>query len=143
MSDVDQKLWGFCHTLRHDGIGYGEYIEQLTFLLFLKMADERRIDLTNVSYQDDKGRKVEIDCSWPALAVKSGSSLTEYYVNMLLALGRQKDLLGAIFAKAVSKFTNPVIHDRYLSRDGGVLLARVSEGTDGVVLARVPTGGVC
>jgi len=108
MSDVDQKLWGFCHTLRHDGIGYGEYIEQLTFLLFLKMADERRIDLTNVSYQDDKGRKVEIDCSWPALAAKSGISLTEYYVNMLLALGRQKDLLGAIFAKAVSKFTNPV-----------------------------------
>ena len=38
---------------------------------------------------------------------------------------------------------NSLIHDRYLSRDGGVVLARVSEGTDGVVLARVPTGGVC
>jgi type I restriction enzyme M protein len=38
MSDVVQKLWGFCHTLRHDGIDYGDYIEQITFLLFLKMA---------------------------------------------------------------------------------------------------------
>jgi type I restriction enzyme M protein len=38
---IVQKLWGFCHTLRHDGIDYGDYIEQITFLLFLKMADER------------------------------------------------------------------------------------------------------
>ena len=43
MSDVVQKLWGFCHTLRHDGINYGDYIEQLTYLLFLKMADERGV----------------------------------------------------------------------------------------------------
>ena len=41
MSDIVQKLWGFCHTLRHDGVDYGDYIEQLTYLLFLKMADER------------------------------------------------------------------------------------------------------
>lgn len=41
MSDIVQKLWGFCHTLRHDGIDYGDYIEQITYLRFLKMADER------------------------------------------------------------------------------------------------------
>ncbi len=41
MTDIVQKLWGFCHTLRHDGVDYGDYIEQLTYLLFLKMADER------------------------------------------------------------------------------------------------------
>ena len=41
MTDIVQKLWGFCHTLRHDGIDYGDYIEQLTYLLFLKMADEQ------------------------------------------------------------------------------------------------------
>src|SRR5262249_7443090 len=45
MSDVVQKLWGFCHTLRHDGIDYGDYIEQITFLLLLKLADERAIEL--------------------------------------------------------------------------------------------------
>ncbi len=107
MSDVVQKLWGFCHTLRHDGIGYGEYIEQLTYLLFLKMADEKGIDLSGVSYTDDKGRKIDIDCSWPTLEGLSGVKLTDHYVDVLRALGRQKDLLGAIFAKAVSKFTTP------------------------------------
>ena len=50
MSDIVQKLWGFCHTLRHDGIDYGDYIEQLTYLLFLKMADERGIDLSRAKY---------------------------------------------------------------------------------------------
>ncbi len=45
MTDVVQQLWGFCHTLRHDGIDYGDYIEQITYLLFLKMAEEREVDL--------------------------------------------------------------------------------------------------
>jgi len=40
-TDVVQKLWGFCNTLRHDGVNYGDYIEQLTYLLFLKLADEK------------------------------------------------------------------------------------------------------
>ena len=40
MTDVVQMLWGFCRTLRHDGIDYGDYIEQITYLLFLKMADK-------------------------------------------------------------------------------------------------------
>ena len=60
MTDVVQKLWGFCHTLRHDGIGYGDYIEQLTYLLFLKMADERGIDLSHTKYLDGKGKEVEV-----------------------------------------------------------------------------------
>jgi len=108
MSDVVQTLWGFCHTLRHDGIDYGDYIEQLTYLLFLKMADERGIDLSHTTYLDDKGKQVEIDCSWPSLVAQSGLALTRHYGYVLDALGRQKDLLGAIFAKAVSRFNNPV-----------------------------------
>jgi len=64
MTDVVQKLWGFCHTLRHDGIDYGDYIEQITYLLFLKMADERGVELP-------KG------CEWPALRDRSGTELTD------------------------------------------------------------------
>ena len=45
MADVVQKLWGFCNTLRHDGINYGDYIEQLTYLLFLKLADEKGVEV--------------------------------------------------------------------------------------------------
>jgi hypothetical protein len=64
MTDVVQKLWGFCHTLRHDGIDYGDYIEQITYLLFLKMAEERRIDLTDLRYKAAQGKEVKVDCSW-------------------------------------------------------------------------------
>ena len=39
-SSIISKIWSFCNTLRDDGVGYGDYLEQLTYLLFLKMADE-------------------------------------------------------------------------------------------------------
>jgi type I restriction enzyme M protein len=64
MTDVVGKLWGFCHVLRHDGIDYGDYIEQLTYLLFLKMADERGIDLPE-------------DTDWPYLRKQSGTDLLD------------------------------------------------------------------
>src|SRR6202158_2762105 len=95
MSDVVQQLWGFCHTLRHDGIDYDDYIEQLTYLLFLKMADERDIELP-------KG------CDWPSLVNKSGTALQDYYIDLLRKLGQQRGLLGDIFAGAQSRFNNPV-----------------------------------
>jgi type I restriction enzyme M protein len=108
MSDIVQKLWGFCHTLRHDGIDYGDYIEQLTYLLFLKMADERDVDLSHVEVKNGRGKTLEIDCSWPALECKSGTDLTEHYIDVLRALGQQRSLLGDIFTEAISRFTNPV-----------------------------------
>ncbi|GHV95767.1 hypothetical protein AGMMS50293_20870 [Spirochaetia bacterium] len=48
MTDIVNKLWGMCHTLRHDGIDYGDYIEQLTYLLFIKMAGEKGIKLPKI-----------------------------------------------------------------------------------------------
>ena len=108
MSDIVQKLWGFCHTLRHDGIDYGDYIEQITYLLFLKMADERGIDLSHVEVKNGRGKTMELDCSWPALEAKSGTDLTQHFVDVLRALGQQHGLLGDIFTEALSRFTNPV-----------------------------------
>jgi type I restriction enzyme M protein len=95
MSDVVQKLWGFCHTLRHDGIDYGDYIEQITYLLFLKMADERGVELPK-------------SCEWPALRDKSGSELTDHYLDVLRKLGKAGGILGDIYAGAQSRFNNPV-----------------------------------
>jgi len=108
MTDIVTKLWGFCHTLRHDGIDYGDYIEQLTYLLFLKMAAERGIDLSHTRAKTEKGKEVEVDCSWPTLEGKSGTDLTDHYVDVLRALGQQRGLLGDIFSGAISRFTNPV-----------------------------------
>src|SRR5664279_657126 len=101
MSDVVQKLWGFCHTLRHDGIDYGDYIEQITYLLFLKMADEKGLDFTKLKVERQK--KVEVvDCSWANLVSQSGNDLVNQYVDTLRALGAQPGMLGDIYAGAVA-----------------------------------------
>lgn len=84
VSDIVQKLWGFCHTLRHDGIDYGDYIEQLTYLLFLKMADEREA-------------KVPKGCDWSSLKEHSGTALTDHYADILRKLREAGGLLGDIF----------------------------------------------
>lgn len=102
MSDIVQKLWGFCHTLRHEGIDYGDYIEQITYLLFLKMADERGIELPEA-------------CDWQSLKEKSGTELTDHYNGALRKLGKEEDLLGDIFAGAVSLFHNPVSLKKIIS----------------------------
>ena len=95
MTDVVAKLWGFCNYLRHDGMNYGLYIEQLTYLLFLKMAFE-------------KGRKLPKGCNWNELLDYSGSELLEEYLDLLKKLSKEKGLLGDIFAKSNSAFNNPV-----------------------------------
>jgi type I restriction enzyme M protein len=102
MTDVVQKLWGFCHTLRHDGVDYGDYIEQITYLLFLKMADERGVELP-------KG------CDWPLLREKTGTELTDFYIDVLRTLGKSPGVLGDIYAGAQSRFNNPVNLKRLIS----------------------------
>src|SRR5438874_4162958 len=95
MSDIVQKLWGFCHTLRHDGIDYGDYIEQITYLLFLKMADERGIAIPK-------------DCDWPTLRDYTGTELTDHYIDILRKLGKAPGLLGDIYSGAQSRFKHPI-----------------------------------
>ena len=71
MTDIVGQLWGFCHTLRHDGIDYGDYIDQLTYLLFLKMIEE-------------KGADIPSQYSWSILREKSGTELTDQVSNSVL-----------------------------------------------------------
>lgn len=103
MSDVVQKLWGFCHTLRHDGIGYTEYVEQLTYLLFLKMAHERGIELPK-------------KCNWEHLRSLSGMDLLDGYTDLLRTLGRQPGLLGDIYSQSQSRFNKPTSLKQLIGR---------------------------
>lgn len=93
--DVVNKLWGFCHVLRHDGVDYGDYIEQLTYLLFIKMADERGVSLPEKT-------------DWPYLRKQSGTELLDTYIESLRVLGKEQGILGDIFGGAQNRFTNPV-----------------------------------
>lgn len=95
MSDVVDKLWGYCNILRHDGINYGDYIEQLTYLLFLKIADEKAIEIPN-------------GFGWKSLKKLSGMDLKNHYVEVLKTLGEQKGNLGNIFTGSLNKFRRPV-----------------------------------
>lgn len=94
-SSVVNKLWGFCHILRHDGMDYGDYVEQLTYLLFLKMAEEKQAAIPD-------------EYSWATLKTKAGTDVIDHYTDTLRGLAKQEGLLGAIFAEALSKFTKPV-----------------------------------
>jgi type I restriction enzyme M protein len=81
---IISKVWSFCTTLRDDGVGYGDYLEQLTYLIFLKMADE----YAKPPYKRDVG--IPEQYSWAALKSKKGAELEVLYVELLRELGRKK-----------------------------------------------------
>ncbi|MEI7899740.1 MAG: class I SAM-dependent DNA methyltransferase [bacterium] len=96
-----QKLWNYCSILRDDGLSYGDYVEQLTFLLFLKMADEQSRPPFNKTSPIPKGK------DWPALLSKDGDELEIHYRHVLEELGKRPGMLGVIFRKAQNKIQDP------------------------------------
>ena len=95
MTDVVQKLWGFCNTLRDEGMNYGQYIEQLTYLLFLKMADEKNLPIPE-------------KYNWKSLLKLSGTALLDHYQDCLKNLSKEGGILADIFAGALSQFREPL-----------------------------------
>jgi type I restriction enzyme M protein len=96
-----QKLWNYCNVLRDDGVSYGDYVEQLTYLLFLKMADE----LTKPPYKRESIIPVAFD--WNSLSSKDGDDLEIHYRHALENLGKSKGMLGVIFRKSQNKIQDP------------------------------------
>lgn len=96
-----QKIWNFCHTLRDDGVGYGDYLEQLTYLLFLKLAHE----YAEPPYERDT--HIPKGFGWPSLVAKVGEPLEAHYLKTLHKLGSEPGMLGAIFFKAQNKIQDP------------------------------------
>jgi type I restriction enzyme M protein len=101
-SQIVQKLWSYCHVLRDDGLSYQDYLEQLTFLLFLKMAEERAA-LTGEKQVIPKGYRWA-DLANPAI---EGVRLEEHYRETLRKLGESGGMLGLIFRKAQNKIQDP------------------------------------
>jgi len=98
---IVSKVWSFCTTLRDDGVGYGDYLEQITYLIFLKMADE----YSKPPYSRDVG--IPDKYNWQSIRTKKGAELEGHYVVLLRELGNNKGMLGQIFTKAQNKIQDP------------------------------------
>src|SRR5438552_9279247 len=98
---IVQKVWNYCNILRDDGLSYGDYLEQLTFLLFLKMADEQSRS------PFDKKSPIPAKYSWPELLKRDGDELEIHYRHTLEGLGKESGLIGVIFRKAQNKIQDP------------------------------------
>jgi type I restriction enzyme M protein len=96
-----RKMWSYCDVLRDDGLSYGEYVEQLTYLLFLKMADEQ----TRPPFNRERIGPEGLD--WPSLLSKEGKELEAHYLSILNELGDADGMLGIVFRKAQNRIQNP------------------------------------
>lgn len=93
--DIVGKLWNFCHTLRHEGVDYSDYIEELTYLLFLKIANERNVN-------------VPLGCTWEDLKNSGEEDLLRKYNAILKELSKQEGILREIFSEPIAKIHNSV-----------------------------------
>ena len=98
---IVQKLWNFCNVLRDDGVSYGDYVEQLTYLLFLKLADEQTKPPHN------KPSTIPAGLDWESLRNESGTELETQYVKILRELSNAQGLLGVIFRKSQNRIQTP------------------------------------
>ena len=100
-STIVDRVWGYCNVLRDDGVSYGDYVEQLTYLLFLKMADEQ----TKPPYS--KPPVIPSGLDWQSLLTKDGDALEVQYRHILESLGKEKGMVGIIFRKSQNRIQDP------------------------------------
>ena len=102
-STIISKVWGMCGPLRDDGVSYGDYLEQLTYLIFLKMSDE----YAKPPYRKQTG--IPEGYGWTDMNTLTGADLEEQYKKTLEKLGEQGGILGQIFKGAINKVSNAAI----------------------------------
>lgn len=100
-TSIVQRIWNYCNVLRDDGVSYGDYVEQLTYLLFLKMDYEQTRPPFN------KHTKISNELNWSSLVSKDGDELEVHYRHILESLAKEKGLLGVIFRKSQNKIQDP------------------------------------
>lgn len=129
-SSVISKVWSFCTILKDDGVSYGDYLEQLTYLLFLKMADE----FSKPPY--NRELPIPKKYAWDSLIDKRGAELELHYSTLLRELSKSKGILGQIFIKSQNKIQDPsklsklidMINNEQWSTMGADVKGKIYEG---------------
>jgi len=142
-SAIISKIWNLAGVLRDDGVSYGDYLEQITYLLFLKMADELNKPpyskgLSFPRLKDVEGNEIPDGefCDWETLSSKRGAELEAFYNQMLRSLSTEKGILGQIFTKSQNKIQDPaklsrvinMIDQEHWSMMGADIKGRIYEG---------------
>lgn len=109
---IVQRIWNYAHVLRDDGVSYSDYVEQITYLLFLRMVHERRTLV-------DDDAPIPEEYSWQSLATKEGPRLKEHYHDVLDFLANKPGILGTIFHKSQNKVQDPSKLKRLVSMMDG------------------------
>lgn len=109
VSNISNRIWSLCDVLLDAGVGTGDYLQQLTILLFLKMGDE----YAKAPYNRDLG--IPAKHAWPTLVAKKGAELEAHYIEILEALGNKPGMLGMIFARAQNKIQTPALLQRVIA----------------------------
>ncbi|MFD7290406.1 N-6 DNA methylase [Streptomyces sp. NPDC059863] len=109
------RLWSYCELLRHSGVSTLDYVEQLTYLLFLKMADERSKRPARFRRNAPEERLVPEGRDWTSLTTRSAEALLDHYEFILKDLGqRGGTMLGEVFTKATNKIHEPAVLERLI-----------------------------
>jgi type I restriction enzyme M protein len=120
------KVWNYAHVLRDEGVSYGDYVGQISFLLFLKMDEERTKYLGEPSL-------IPEDYQWATLRSKSGEALDVHYKAALAALSKRTDFVGTLFLKAESKINDPARLSRLVSLIDGETWMGVNVDVKGAI----------
>lgn len=120
------KVWNYAHVLRDQGVSYGDYVGQISFLLFLKMDEERTKFLGEPSL-------IPPEHQWDTLRTKSGEALDAHYKASLGALSKRTDFVGTLFLKAESKIDDPAKLQRLVSLIDGETWMGVNVDVKGTI----------
>jgi len=102
---IVQRVWNYCNVLKDVGVSYGDYVEQLTYLLFLKMDDENVQKL-------GKPSAIPAEYNWASLRRLSGDELEAHYRHILTSLGLGSGLIPVIFRNALNRIQDPAKLER-------------------------------
>lgn len=120
------KVWNYAHVLRDEGIGYGDYVGQISFLLFLKMDEERTAYLGEPSL-------IPTEYQWSTIRGKTGEALDQHYKKALTELAKRTDFVGTLFLKAESKINDPARLQRLVTLIDGETWMGVNVDVKGAI----------